>query len=174
MVHLMRMSVPMESGMSYTGSRKDAEHRRMRAMRLLDRGWSQSEVARKLGVSPAAVSQWVRTRREGGAEALRARPHPGARPKLNDRQLQRLDKLLQRAPRAHGGQGRPWTLKRVAEVIERRFGVRYDPSGAWHVLHRMGWSCRTSGERARERDGDAMVQWRKKDRQDTRKRRRKR
>ncbi len=149
--------------MPYTGSRKDAERRRMRAMTLLDQGRSQSEVARQLGVTPAAVSQWVKSRDEGGNAAIRAKPHPGPRPKLNNRQFQRLEKLLLRGPPKHGYPTELWTLKRVAEVIEKHFGVRYDPSGVWHVLRRMGWSCQKPERRARERDEDAIVQWRKKD-----------
>lgn len=75
--------------MPYTGLRKDAERRRMRAMTLLDQGrLLQAEVARQLGVTPSAVSQWVKARNQGGEEALRAKPHPGPRPKLNARQLQ--------------------------------------------------------------------------------------
>ena len=132
-------------------------------MTLLDQGRSQAEVARQLGVTPAAVSQWVKARRHGGEEALRAKPHPGPKPKLNDRQLQRLEKLLLRGPRKHGYPTELWTLKRVAEVIWKHFGVRYDPSGVWHVLHRRGWSCQKPEKRARERDEDAIVQWRKKD-----------
>ncbi len=135
----------------------------MRAMTLLNQGRRQSQVARQLDVTPAAVSQWVKARNEGGKEALRAKPHPGPRPKLNDRQLQRLEKLLQRGPRKHGYSTELWTLKRVTGVIERRFGVRYDPSGVWHVLHRMGWSCQKPERRARERDEEAIVQWRKTD-----------
>ncbi|MEK0340250.1 MAG: IS630 family transposase [Nitrosopumilus sp.] len=149
--------------MPYTGSRKDAERRRMRGMTLLDQGWLQSEVARKLGVTPAAVSQWVKARDEGGEEALRAKPHPGRRPKLNDRQLQQLEKLLRRGPRKHGYPTELWTLKRVAEAIQKRFGVHYEPSGVWHVLNRMGWSCQKPERRARERDEDAIAQWRQKD-----------
>jgi len=51
------MRVPISRDMPCTGSRKDAERRRMRAMTPLDQGWSQADVARKLGVTPAAVSQ---------------------------------------------------------------------------------------------------------------------
>jgi transposase len=160
--------------MPCTGSRKDAEQRRMRAMTLLDQGWSQADVARKLGVTPAAVSQWVKARREGGTEALQAKPHPGPTPKLNERQLKRLEKLLLRGPRRHGYPTELWTLKRVAELIEQRFGVTYDPSGVWHVLNRMGWSCQKPVRRARERDEGAIVQWRKKDWPRIKKRRKKR
>ena len=152
--------------MPYTGLRKDAERRRLRAMTLLDQGLPQKRVAQKLGVTPAAVCQWARTRREGGDAALKAKPHPGPRPKLDARQVVRLEKLLLRGPRRHGYATELWTLKRVAELIERRLGVTYDPSGVWHLLTRMGWSARKPdprGRRARERDEDAIVRWRKKD-----------
>lgn len=135
----------------------------MRAMTLLDQGRSQSEVARTLGVTPAAVSQWVKARREGGDEALRAKPHAGPKPKLNGHQLKRLGKILLRRPRRQGYLTELWTLPRVAEVIRKTFGVTYDPSGVWHVLNRMGWSCQKPERRARERDEQAIVQWRKQD-----------
>jgi transposase len=152
--------------MLYTGSRRDAERRRMRAMTLLDQEWSQANVARKLGVTPAAVSQWVKARREGGEAALKARPHPGPTPRLDDRQLKRLEKILLRGPRRAGYPTELWTLKRIAEVIKTTFGVTYDPSGVWHVLNRMGWSCQKpapGNRRARGGEEDAIVTWRKKD-----------
>ena len=36
-----------------------------------------------------------------------------------------------------------------------------DPSGVWHLLHRMGWSCQKPERRAR--DEDAIVTWHKRD-----------
>ena len=120
--------------MPYTGSRKDAERRRLHGVALLDQGRSQAQVARELGVTPAAVSQWVKTRRRGGDLALKAKPHPGPRPKLTDSQRRRLVRRLEKGPRAHGYATDLWTLKRIAEVIRKRFGVDYDPSGVWHVL----------------------------------------
>lgn len=143
-------------------------------MRLLGQGWSQAEVARKLKVTPAAVSQWVKAHREGGADALRARPHPGAKPRLDDRQLQRLETLLEKGPRTRGAATDRWTLRRVAELIEDRFGVAYDPSGVWHLLHRMGWRFRRPRGRGREDQGNARAQWRKADRPGVRRDRRRR
>jgi transposase len=48
-------------------------------------------------------------------------------------------------------------------MIEKHFGVRYDLSGIWHVLRRMGWSCQKPERQARERDEDAIAAWRKAD-----------
>lgn len=149
--------------MTTTLSRKEAERRRLRAMTLLDQGRSQSDVARTLDVTPAAVCQWVKVRRRGGDQALKAKPHPGPRPKLNDRQMRRLARLLLQGPRKHGYLTELWTLPRVAEVIRKHFGVTYDPSGVWHVLRRMGWSCQKPERHARERDEQAIAGWRKRD-----------
>lgn len=149
--------------MPYTGSRKEAERRRLRAMTLLDKGLAQSRVAAKLGVTPSAVSKWVKAREAGGDAALKAKPHRGPPPKLNDRQVARLEKRLLQGPRKHGYATELWTLPRIAELIRRCFDVTYDPSGVWHLLTRMGWSAQKPERRARERDEDAIVRWRKKD-----------
>ena len=135
----------------------------MRAATLLDQGWSQTEVAEKLGVSTTAVWKWVQALEQAGAEGLKAKPHPGRTPKLIDRQLERLDQLLRRGPTKLGHTTDLWTLRRVVEVIQKHFGVQYDPSGVWHILKRLGWSCQKPERRARDRDEDAIVQWRKKD-----------
>ena len=155
--------MPIQWSMPCTGLRKEAERRRRRAMALLDQGQSQAQVARQLGVTSAAVCQWVKARRSGGDEALRAKPHPGRLPYLNAKQLARLEKQLSRGPTRCGYRTALWTLRRVAEVIEKHFDIHYDPSGVWHVLRRMGWSCQKPERRARERDEDAIVTWRKTD-----------
>lgn len=152
-------------------SRKDAEQRRLRAMTLLEQQFSQSEVARQLGVTPAAVSQWVKARRRDGPEALKAKIHPGPKPKLTARQLKRLEKLLLQGPTRHGFATDLWTLPRIAKLIQQTFGVHYDPSGVWHVLVRMGWSCQKPERRARERDEEAIETWRNKDWPNIKKRR---
>ena len=149
--------------MNTTLSRKEAEGRRLRAMALLDQGWTQSELADRIGVTPGAVSQWVKARRKGGDAALKAKPHPGPKPKLNDGQLKRLEKMLLQGPRKHGHTTELWTLPRVVALVQKRFGVTYDPSGIWHVMKRLGFSCQKPERRARERDEEAILRWRKKD-----------
>jgi transposase len=132
-------------------------------MTLLDQGLNATQVAVKLGVTPSAVCKWAKARASGGDQALNAKPHPGPKPKLDTRQIARLEKMLLQGPRKHGYATALWTCPRVAELIERAFGVRYDPSGVWHLLTRMGWSAQKPERRARERDEQAIATWRKKD-----------
>jgi len=74
--------------------------------------------------------------------------------------VRRLARLLLQGPQRHGYANALWTLPRIAALIRRHFGVKYDPSGVWHVLHRMGWSCQKPERRAREHDEDAVAAWR--------------
>ena len=146
-----------------TGTTQQLEQRRRRAIALLDAGYGVRETARRLGASPGSVSQWRQAYEKNGEQALIAHSPPGRSPQLNDQQTRRLEQLLLRRPGRHGYANELWTLKRVAEVIRKHFGVTYDPSGVWHVLHRMGWSCQKPERRARERDEEAIATWRKKD-----------
>ena len=106
------------------------EGRRLRAWELKQLGWSQQRIAEALGVSKGAVSQWMKRARDGGgAEALRRRPAPGARPRLSEQQRARLPELLARGAEAHGFRGEAWTCERVA--ISDPKGVRGQlPSGS--------------------------------------------
>ena len=113
-----------------------------------------------VGVSPASISRWKELLRHSGHEALKAIPHPGPEPKLTARQRQKLERLLLKGPLAHGYSTDLWTLRRMAEVIERHFAVHYDLSGVWHVVKALGWTCQKPERRAREADEEAIAQWR--------------
>jgi len=149
--------------MSRHGSTAQLQKRRLRAMALLEQGYTQAEVARKLGVTQGAVSQWKTAHSHGGDEALAGQSAPGAKPKLTSRQGQRLLKYLQQGPRKHGWSTALWTLPRIVQLIEKKFAVQYDPSGVWRLLRRLGWSCQKPERRARERDEAAIDEWRKHD-----------
>ncbi len=116
-----------------------------------------------VGVTPGAVVEWRDRYKKKGHQGLAAKPHPGRKPKLSDAQRKKLVLLLSKGPQAHGYKTHLWTLPRVAEVIDKRFGVRYDPSHVWRILNALGWSAQKPERRARERDEQAIVRWRKKD-----------
>jgi transposase len=149
--------------MPYSGLRKDAETRRLKAMKLLDSGKTQSQIAEELGVTASAVSKWVSARRQGGKDALKAKPHPGPKPKLTKHQVNKLLKMLIEGSTANGFPTELWTLSRIAELIDRKFGVSYDISGVWHLMTRLNWSAQKPERQARERDAEAVETWRTRD-----------
>jgi len=135
------------------------EGRRRRAWELKEQGWKQSAIAAALGVTPGAVSQWLKRAREGGVEALRRRPAPGPTPKLSAEQLAQLPDLLDRGAEAYGFRGQVWTCKRVAEVMRRTFGVAYHPAHVNRLLHGLHHSVQRPVTRATQRDEAAIAAW---------------
>jgi transposase len=145
------------------GSAEQLQERRLKAIALLKQGHTQVEVARRLGVTPSAVSQWNKTYDQEGRDALLAKYHAGPAPKLSLKQCERLLKYLRQGPRKHGWLTELWTLPRIAELIDRKFDVQYNQSGVWRLLNRLGWSCQKPERRARERDAVAIARWRQHD-----------
>ena len=135
------------------------EGRRRRAWELKQQGWQQKDIAVALGVTPGAVSQWLRRAREGGVEALRRHPAKGPTPKLTAEQLAQLPSLLGSGAEAYGYRGQVWTTKRVAEVIWRTFGVRYHPAHVSRLLRAVRLSVQQPIERAVQRDEEAIAAW---------------
>lgn len=168
------MILPIVFHMKQTLSHSKTEQRRLEAIALLEQGWSGSEVARHFGVTPAAVCQWKTVYQRHGPDAMKPTPHTGRPAKLTADQSEQLEKLLLQGPETHGYTNTLWTLSRVAAVIKKHFGIGYDPSGVWHILVRMGWSCQKPERRARERDEEAIAAWRKNDWPRIKKRKKKR
>jgi transposase len=131
----------------------------MRAWKLKEQGWQQKDIARALGVSQGAVSQWLKRGREGGVEALKAHPAKGMTPRLTAEQKMQIPGLLAKGAEAYGFRGDVWTASRVAEVIARTFGVRYHRDHVGKLLREAGWSRQKPVERASQRDEEAIKQW---------------
>ncbi len=135
------------------------EGRRRRAWELQQQGWKQQDIAAARGVTPGAVSQWLKRARDGGVEGLRRHPAPGPQPKLNAVQLGQIPALLERGAEAYGFRGQVWTCKRVAEVIHRTFGVTYHPAHVSRLLHTLRHSVQRPVARATQRDEQAIAAW---------------
>lgn len=114
------------------------EYRRQLAWEMIQKGISQKRVAELLDVTQSAVSQWVKRAREGGQEALAARPTPGRARKLAAEHMERLRQMLAEGAEAHG-LGDRWTTERVAQFIEETFGVEYHPAHVSRLLRQWGF-----------------------------------
>lgn len=143
------------------GTPAQLERRRRHAIQLLQAGKTLSAVARALSASVSSVFRWWHAYRQKGLQELRAKPTPGRPPRLSQRQKQQLVKRLLQGPLAAGYPTDLWTLQRVADLVERRFGVAYHPCHVWKLLTSLGWSCQKPERRARERDEAAIERWKR-------------
>jgi transposase len=136
------------------------EWRRLRAWDLKQAGWKQRDIATALGVSEAAVSQWLTRARQTGAAALHTQPRPGAPPRLTAAQRQQIPEFLWHGAEAYGFRGDVWTCARVARVLAEEFGVAYSKSQVSRLLRALGWSPHLPIRRAFQRDEAAIAYWR--------------
>ena len=124
-------------------TRDEMESRRLLAAQDLQRGLSQSQVARKFGVSRTTASRWFRSLSGKGMESLRKRRAPGRPSRLNTTQLADIAEVYRAGARAAGFDTDRWTTARFADAIFARFGVRYDPDHVGRIMHRLGLRQRT-------------------------------
>ena len=147
------------------GVRRDfeaLEKRRFQAIRLLDKGLNQSEVARRVKVVRQTVCRWASQCRQQGAESLKKAGRAGRKPLLSGADRKRLEELLLQGPEAIGYETPLWTCPRVADLIAREFKVRYHGGHVWKVLVNLGWSPQRPTGKARERNEAGIRTWKKK------------
>ena len=142
------------------GSADRLEYRRPWAAQLLDAGKGVNEVARLVQVSPSSVSRWKSMKAQAGEAGLKAKPHPGRGCQLSPQDKDQLKQLLLQGPQAAGFDSALWTCRRVAQVMAQTFGGSYHPDHVGRLLHGLGFSCQYPQHRARERDEEAIRQWR--------------
>src|SRR4051812_18825241 len=107
----------------------ELERRRRLAVARVQEGYTPTQVARFLGVPLRTVQRWCRAYRLQGDDGLAAKPHKGAAAKLTDeQQFEVLAWVLCYKPSSFGFTGELWTSRRLAEAIDKKFGVRFNPN----------------------------------------------
>jgi transposase len=139
---------------------KTLEQLRIRAVRQIEQGAHPDQVAAGLGMTRAAVYAWLAKYREGGLEALRAKPVPGRPPKLQGQQLARLYGLVVgNDPRQLRLAFALWTRAMVRELIRREFGVRLSEVSVGRLLRKLGLSPQRPLYRAYQQNPKAVARW---------------
>jgi transposase len=141
------------------GSATELENRRRLAVTRVQEGYSQAEVARFLGVHVRTVRRWVADYRRDGDAGLAARQHPGPTPRLTPEQERVVLGWFRKCPTEFGCPTELWTAPRVAQLIERTFGVTFHPRylNAW--LTARGITPQKPKRQSRERDQEEIDRW---------------
>ncbi len=141
------------------GSPKSLEERRCSVVAFLKQNLSLHEIARRMGCWASSVLRWRNALQSGGRDALKAEPAPSRPPRLTSKQKERLVRVLAKGAMALGYRTELWTTQRIADVIERKLGVRYHRNHVGKLLHQIGFSHQKPERRAIERDEAAIAVW---------------
>lgn len=137
--------------------------RRKRALKLLEEELTLNAVARRIGCAPISVMRWCDAYQKEGEESFVVRFSPGRPPRLTNRRKRRLVSFLLKGAVANGYRTDLWTTQRIADLIEKRFGVRYHRDHIGRLLASLGFSYQKPERRAIQRDDEAIEKWRQSD-----------
>lgn len=132
---------------------------RCHAILMRHRGLQSGTVASIVGVHPNSVRGWVRRVEEHGIYGLLDKEYPGAAPKLDAEQKDRLRAIVEGGPESFGWDTGVWTGPLVREVILREFGVRYHVSQVRRILDRLGFSVQYPRIRLSKADTEKQEEW---------------
>ena len=144
-------------------SKEQQKAARQRAMKLLDTGWVQADVAQAVGMHVRTVRQWGQHRREHGIKSLladaRGREVGDGRTlqKEQEKEIQKLirDKLPDQLKLPFA----LWTRKAVAQLIESRYALRLPVRTMGEYLKRWGFTPQKPLKKAYEQQPKAVKRW---------------
>jgi transposase len=141
--------------------RKAKEQLRIAAVRRVDAGESPEAVAAGMGVNRRQIYRWIEAYHYGGEEALKAKPIPGATPKLTAKQMAKLARIVrERNPLQLKFEYALWTLAIIRELIRREFAVKLSEVSVGRLMRRLGFSPQRPLYRAWQQDPKLVDEWR--------------
>lgn len=137
---------------------------RVRAVRAVQAGQKQCDVARDFGVCGECVSRWMARFNDGGEDALRLKKfrgrNAGKSRRLTEEQEDELCQIIHTTiPSQHGMPVSFWTQKVVAQFVAERFGVVLSERTAGRILKRHGMSPQRPKRRAYQQDPEELKNW---------------
>lgn len=143
---------------------KTLEALRIRAIKQIEAGSSPEQVYRALGMQRSTIYKWLAKYREGGLDALRAKPVPGRPAKLSGSHLAQLYRLVVgNNPQQLQFPFALWTRDMVRVLIRDRFGVRLSEVSVGRLLHKLGLSPQRPVYVAYQQDPERVRSWREQD-----------
>jgi transposase len=133
---------------------------RQRAIHAIQNGESPEIVARVLGVSRAAIYNWLAKYRQGGLGQLDARKRGGRPPKLDGQALCFIyDTVTMKNPMQLKFSFALWTSAMVVKLIYDTYAIRLSRSSVSRLLNQLGLSAQRPLWRAYQQDPEKVKQW---------------
>jgi transposase len=144
-------------------SNDELQFLRLRALRGLELGYSEIDLAELLGVRHETISRWWTAYRADGVDALpgerTGRPLGSGR-SLSDAQAAHIRTLIHDHPPEKLGIAQAlWTRRAVRDLIRQEFHIDLAERTVGLYLRRWGYTSKKPGRHSRHQDPDEVQQW---------------
>lgn len=139
------------------------EDMRIRAVKSVQSGKSPEDVAVIFDVHRTAIYKWLVLYREGGWSALKSKPTPGAKPKVDGKKMEWVfDTVTQKNPQQMKFEFALWTREMIQKLIKDKFGIKLSLNAVGRLLGQLGLTCQKPLYKAIQKDESLVKKWLKK------------
>ena len=132
---------------------------RLLALAHFKDGVNKATIARMLKVSRGSINKWVALFLQNGLAGLETKPSPGRPPKLTSVECEKVSAFIAESSRSSNG-GRLIATD-IQRYIEHNFGVQYQQSNIYRLLHGLGFSWITSRSKHPKQSEEAQEDFKK-------------
>ena len=133
---------------------------RISAVNRVESGESPEEVANGLGINRRTIYRWLAAFHYGGENALKAKPIPGAPPKVSGEVLQKLAVMVRdKNPLQLKFEYALWTLAIIREVLRRDFNIKISEVSVGRLMKRIGFTPQRPLYRAWQQNKELVDTW---------------
>ena len=130
---------------------------RLHGVLLVAQGITCPDVARLLGDAPRTVEYWVHRFEEGGLAGLREGERPGRPRRLDEQQIQEINRVLRSKPSDAGMKVNLWDGKTLSAWVEREYGIQLGVRQCQRLFRQLDFRLRkprpvlAKGDRGRQK-----------------------
>jgi len=136
------------------------EDMRIRAVKSVQSGKSPEEVAVIFDVHRTALYKWLALYRDGGWQALKSKPTPGAKPKIEGKKLEWVfNTVTQKNPQQMKFEFALWTREMVQKIIKDKYQIKLSLNAVGRLLGQLGLTCQKPLYKAIQKDESLVKKW---------------
>ena len=141
-------------------SHEQSEYIRIQAVKAVRKdNKSPEEVIATFGLHRANIYKWLNKYDKGGFASLKSNKAAGPTPKLSEKQMNILVRLLFKNPLQLKFEYALWTVEMIVQLIAERFDVSYSKVQVGRLLKNIGFSRQRPVERAYQQDPERVNEW---------------
>jgi transposase len=142
---------------------KTLEELRIRTVKQVQSGESPEVLAKALRIHRTTIYGWLALYRDGGWSALKSKPTPGAKPKIDGKKMAWVfDTVTTKNPQQMKFEFALWTREMIQKLINDKFKIKLSLKAVGRLLAQLGLTCQKPLYSAIQKDESLVKKWLKK------------
>jgi transposase len=139
---------------------KTLEELRIRSVKKVQAGESPEVISKALGLNRSTIYTWLAMYRDGGWSALKSKPTPGAKPKIDGKKMEWIfNTVTLKNPQQLKFEFALWTREMIQKLIKDKFEIKLSLKAVGRLLAQLGLTCQKPLYKAIQKDESLVKKW---------------